>query len=105
MKQVVIVRRRWGSDALHRTDHKQCCLGFVCEAYGITKDEMYGKGMPYQLPNELQKKLPKWVISHRDVAQAAFINDDDSKTWKEKEKLLRPIFRKHRIQLVFRGKR
>jgi hypothetical protein len=107
MKQVIIVRRHWGKDALLRTDnHKQCCLGFVCEAYGITKDEMYGKGMPHQLPHELLEKLPKWLsIPQGDAAQASKINDSRDLTWEEKEARLRPLFRKHRIQLVFRGKR
>jgi hypothetical protein len=83
-------------------------LGFVCEAYGIPKEKMSGRGMPLQLPYVLQDKLPKWLLAHAvgsDLKKAAQINDDQRLTWKEKEKLLRPLFRKHRIQLVFRGKR
>jgi hypothetical protein len=109
MKTVVIDRQRWGMGALRRvTDQKQCCLGFACEAYGIKVDAMLGIGAPSALPELYQAKLPKWLLALTDdidVGRAASINDDPNLSWSKKEELLKPIFKKHRINLVFRGTR
>ena len=111
MKQVVIDRKHWGTTVLRSTtkSHKQCCLGFTCLAYGLSTDQIEGYAMPAGLPEEIQAKLPKWLQfgkggQSQDSTSAALINDS-SLTWAEKEKRLKPLFKKHRIQLVFRGKR
>lgn len=122
MKKVIITRNKWGRSSLKRQDNgKQCCLGFVCKVYGLPEDAIENIGYPSSLPEKLQKKLPKWlraiyvkvktanekyVSNHPDVTLAAHINDDldKTRTIAEKEEALKPIFRKHNIQLVFRGK-
>jgi hypothetical protein len=108
MKQVIIDRARWGMSYLRSPDDgKQCCLGFACEAYGITVDKMVRVGMPCSLALPLQEKLPKWLATNEvyaDNERASEINDDPRISWSEKEKLLKPLFKKHRINLVFKGK-
>jgi hypothetical protein len=109
MKQIIIDRARWGKAWLRRIDNgKQCCLGFACEAYGITVDEITCVLLPCNLALPLQEKLPKWLVSdadHSDNEKASIINDDPKISWSKKEKLLKAIFKKHRINLVFKGKR
>ncbi len=107
MKKVIINRKRWGKNKLRRgQDLKQCCLGFVCEAYGVPQVDMTGKGMPYKLPAKDRFRLPKWLTEHPsrgvDVSEAAVINDSNT-PWAKKEEKLKPIFRKHGIQLIFRS--
>ena len=113
MKRIVITRNKWGMASLHRSDnHKRCCLGFACLAYGIDETPLENLGFPDNLPDNLQKKLPKWLrkanevkdVRNNDVDLAAQINDDDALTLAEKEEKLKPIFKKHNIQLIFRGK-
>jgi hypothetical protein len=108
MKQIIIDRARWGTSWLRRPDNgKQCCLGFACEAYGIPVDKMVGVPLPCNLDLPLQEKLPKWLAdyeSHSDNEKASTINDNPKISWSEKEKLLKAIFKKHRINLVFKGK-
>ena len=109
MKKVIINRKRWGRDALRREkDHKQCCLGFVCEAYGVEQEDMTNVPMPNALPGQHKKLLPDWLklrgLPTTDVGVAAGINDSNT-PWAKKEEKLKPIFRKHGIQLIFRGKR
>ena len=109
MKKVIINRKFWGKHRLRSTiDLKQCCLGFTCLAYGLSTDQIEGYAMPAGLPEEIQAKLPKWLQfgkggQSQDSTFASLINDS-SLTWAEKEKILKPLFKKHRIQLVFTGK-
>lgn len=111
MKKVIINRKRWGKSSLRRNDnHKQCCLGFVCVSYQVEPANMVGIVMPCFLPKQDQDLLPKWLKGNNqnkntDVVKAAEINDNNDISWADKEKRLKPIFRKHGIQLIFRGKR
>jgi hypothetical protein len=116
MKQVVIDRSQWGQRYLHNTrTNKQCCLGFACQAYGVPVSEMRGVGMPSHLSSHLQDRLPKWMVGDNpswrtqsdllDASLAAKINDDPNLSWDEREELLKPIFQKHQIELVFIGER
>jgi hypothetical protein len=109
MKTVVIVRKRWGQKYLRSPKtNKQCCLGFVCAAYGVPIDEMMGIHMPDGLSRSMYQDeiLPKWLSAvwgrDKDVRLASRINDSRM-PWAKKEELLKPLFKKHRINLVFRG--
>jgi hypothetical protein len=110
MKQVIIDRQRWGTQRLrmHHLD-KQCCLGFVCEAYSVPVRDLINISMPGFLSHANRAKLPKWLTwllpNKGDVHQVVDINDSSRFSWSEKEKMLKPIFKKHRIELVFKGKR
>jgi len=115
VKTIVITRKYWGTRSLLNGDTgKMCCLGFACVAYGISKKEMRGIGMPAQLPSKNcgRNKLPKWMLltfvemqaSDADAGAAADINDDQFMPQAEKEKQLKALFLKHKIRLVFRGK-
>ena len=113
MKTVVINRKLWGTGTLlNGRTGKKCCLGFVSKAYGVSSEKMMSHALPSDLPESEKLKLPKWLCefnddsgSNKDVYKASEINDTIRFTWAEKEEELRPIFRKHKIKLVFRGKR
>ena len=111
MKTVVITRKYWGQRSLRRDDGKRCCLGFCSESYGIAPKDTLNMCFPIDLVFCKVKgysKLPTWLIEGgievHDVNSAAGINDDSSLTMTEKEERLKPLFAKHNIRLVFRGK-
>ena len=124
MKTIVITRKYWGRSALRInppgtnegkcTDKDtKCCLGFVCEAYGMKPKQTFEREMPRNI-SAGTSKLPKWLLqtNHEhddtdvtDVRKASLINDDQDLTDAQKEEQLIPIFKKHGIRLVFRGKR
>lgn len=99
MKTVTIVRSRWGKSKLRRKDGKLCCLGFACEAYGVPASVTEGVSYPGYL-NSHKELLPTWLLTIRDVEEAAKINDSRRKR-ERKEALLRPIFRRNGIILRF----
>ena len=107
MKTIKISRRRWGrgekGGSLHdpRT-HLQCCLGFVCRAYGVPLNAIKGLGYPEAVANRLRNRLPRWLREGAvDVDRAVEINDNGSLSSAERERQLRPIFRRHRLRVVF----
>jgi hypothetical protein len=108
MKTIVITRKYWGTHYLLRTsDSKMCCLGFTCAAYKLPKKHMLGVRKPVSLRVPTGIKLPQWLFdtwAGTDVGNAMNINDNDSLTMAQKEEQLKPIFLKHNIKLVFRGK-
>ena len=107
MKTVVITRKLWGKKKLRRTeDGKMCCLGFLCRSYGLSNEDITGRGMPGSLYTDSRSLLPEWLLqsdAFSDARKAAFINDKATLTMAEKEELLKPLFLKHGIKLVFRG--
>jgi hypothetical protein len=108
MKTVVITRKLWGQKRLRRKeDGKMCCLGFLCRSYGLSNEDITGRGMPGFLYTDSASLLPEWLLkldaSSPDAGTAAFINDNETITMAKKEELLKPLFLKHGIKLVFRG--
>lgn len=102
MKTVVIDRAKWGMFRLAKSDGKQCCLGFVCRAYGNPLKSLIDQGMP----TYLHVRVPKWLKqSSEDRSLLVDINDSLEKTMREKEELIEPIFARHGIKIVFIGKR
>ena len=111
MKEIIIIRKKWGQSYLRSSmNGKLCCLGFAAEAYGVSCDATKNIQLPSALSVENQAKLPKWfldatsALDGTDVSEAARINDDQSLTMTQKERRLKPIFAKHRIKLIFKGK-
>lgn len=111
MKTIVITRKYWGTGRLlSHYDGKMCCLGFACVAYGMSKKNIEDIGMPsHLLVGSGKSKLPTWLLQvgdecFSDACTAAQINDDAKLTMPEKEEQLKPLFAKHGIRLVFRGK-
>lgn len=119
MKTVIITRKYWGTGSLRDEEGKRCCLGFVCEAYGVPKSNTLDEQLPSCLPPEDRKILPKWLLDEKwnsfgydytpskdisDMRAASAINDDLVLTNYKREELLKPIFAKHGIKLIFRGK-
>lgn len=89
---VVIDRRRWlrgeGPDAsrlLRKTDGKMCCLGFVCEAVGVSAERLVNRGTPrvvvsgvdgLAVRGELIPDGLAQLLQHADaVADAMRVND------------------------------
>jgi hypothetical protein len=107
MKTIVITRKYWGTGRLC-VDGKQCCLGFCARSFGVPVKDLLGYGSPAELSPNHRKKLPDWMLKQKpdydsDVQRAMFINDNATLTMVEKEELLKPLFLKHGIKLVFRG--
>lgn len=115
MKIIVIDRENWGRGRLRYSRRnsiipssadKKCCLGFVCEAYGIKPIFTINISFPSALKKNEKNMLPKWLHYESiksDVCKVSRINDS-STYWSNKEKLLKPLFAEHGIKLVFRGK-
>jgi hypothetical protein len=104
MKTVIITRKHWGQHTLRSPQTgKQCCLGFVCKSFGLSNKDIAGNAVPYGLAVAFQNTLPGWLLHSPDVNKAMAINDDLSFSMEKKEELLKPLFAKHGIKLVFRG--
>jgi hypothetical protein len=109
LKEIKIPRRRWGrgrsGGSLRDNSGKQCCLGFVCRAYGLTRASISGNGMPHQILDDTKKKgLPTWILARKpksDVYRAADINDSIGYNDDEREQRITQIFRKHGLRAVF----
>jgi hypothetical protein len=108
MKTVIITRKYWGTSELRDVEGQKCCLGFVSEALGVSAKETLCVPLPRELPKSSKKFLPAWMKYNEeesDVKRAANINDHRDLTWEKKEELLKTLFAKHNIRLVFRGQR
>lgn len=103
-KTIVIDRKYWGQGSLRNNRGLRCCLGFVCEAFGVSPKETINEGLPENSFNTPIKYLPRWLLDSDDVLKAARINDSNKIDY-IKEKMLTRIFLRHNIKLVFRGKR
>jgi hypothetical protein len=87
---------------------KQCCLGFCARSFGVPAKDLLSHGVPAYLDQKHLVKFPNWMLEntedyHSDVEKAMRINDSASITMEEKETLLKDLFLKHDIKLVFRG--
>ena len=108
MKEIVIRRRMWGrgntGGFLRNVEGKQCCLGFVCRAFGVPLNAVAGEVMPAQL-GAYRASLPKWLLvdsDKADVVKAADINDALDLADDERELKITAIFKKHGLRAVFK---
>jgi hypothetical protein len=112
MKTVIITRKYWGTRKLLNVDGTKCCLGFCAKSFGVKPDRMLRLAMPSELDAKEAALLPSWLREDKshsfekiDMNEASRINDSDLYSWEKKEKLLKELFAKHQIRLIFRGKR
>lgn len=68
--KLVIDRSKWlrgegsyNSYLLRATDKKQCCIGFLCEALGVPKDDLVAIKGSQRL---IQHNLPAWLMTPND---------------------------------------
>ena|ERR1700722_12334867 len=104
-KTIVITRRLWGKYSLRDAHNMRCCLGFLCESYGVSPKISIEEGQIYDLPIKVRKNLPKWMSGIVFNDEASAINDSGILSFKQKETQLKVLFAKHGVRLVFRGKR
>ena len=94
-------------------EERLCCLGFVCHQLGIPVKDFKYKGFPSDLKNEwdipyllkgsIYKGKKYW--SNSDLTNKAVkINDSLAVPFKEKEKMLKELFNKHKLDIKFVGK-
>lgn len=110
MKEIVIRRRMWGrgnsGGYLRNSVGKQCCLGFVCRAFGVPLEAIVGQTMPERLDDDKHRVLlPAWLLrtaAEADVSTAAGVNDDVTLTNEERELKIAAIFKKHGLKAVFK---
>ncbi len=55
---------------------KKCCLGFVCEEFGVKPEEMENIGMPAELSDEINCEIPS--LSVKGEAKGYFIDTEFS---------------------------
>jgi hypothetical protein len=111
MKTVVITRKYWSTGRLRWfVDGKQCCLGFCARSFGVPAKDLLGYAAPANLSPKNRVRFPDWMLEQTpghvsDVETAMKINDSDISVipMEEKETLLKDLFLKHDIKLVFRG--
>ena len=110
LKEIVISRRRWGrglSGGSLRSSETglQCCLGFVCHAFGVPLFDIEGREMPDSLTGRQKRKLPDWLLSNAAGSaahKAARINDNYSLTDEKREARIMAIFKRHGLRAVFK---
>ncbi len=107
----IVKRNRWlrgePSSWLHRpTDHKQCCIGFVCRQLGATVNQVCQHTVAYRVKNlsaEAKLCLLDRSGSDRNWVQDAYgVNDDLTIEDGEREKKLKAIFKRAGHQLIFK---
>ena len=106
LKEIVISRRRWGrgpTGGRLRDDETglQCCLGFVCRAFGVPLYGLKGASMPCALEDRHRSKLPDWLFSG-DAEDAATINDKSRLTDEKREAHIKAIFKRNGLRAVFK---
>jgi len=80
-----------------------CCLGFVGEQCGITKDEMLGRALPSSITEpEIRSKYPSWLLGENEMYCANF-NDSSVISDDEREAGLIEIFNHQGDELEFVG--
>mgnify|MGYP001569517174 CR=1 FL=1 len=110
LKEIVISRRRWGrgpTGGRLRDDETglQCCLGFVCRAFGVPLSDIEGREMPDAVADRYKRRLPAWLLSQAgksSVHKAARINDNSSLTDEKREARIMAIFKRHGLRAVFK---
>lgn len=98
----------------------RCCLGFYCQAHGVSDEQMRGSGSPSDILDEASiDKLPKWLFSghykydSRDVERLMAVNDLELggetakrlriKSEADRERLITSIFAKHGVTVHWTG--
>lgn len=108
--KLVIDRQKWirgemvkRSFLIRPEDGKSCCLGFLGCAIGISRDNLWGKRMPWdnkdwEPANWLLQADPQgWLAMHRLTA----INDDQSLTEDKREDKIKQEFAAHDVEVEF----
>lgn len=113
--EFTVVRSKWtgrdgyrGRSSLYTELGDACCLGFMCEAAGVDRDDMVDVAMPQAIgtvdgcPFMDVMRLP---CAHLDedapVFQAADINDDTTINQADREQKLTSLFAKHGVKINF----
>ena len=94
-----------GQTQLLNSQGYRCCLGFVCQQAG-PRQRTRGMGDPYALKKPVEGLSIRGVthIMHTSLTNEAIaINDDGATTPRQKERLLRSLFKDSPYQLVFEG--
>jgi hypothetical protein len=94
---------------LRSKDGKQCCIGFLCEAFGVPKPDLKDIRGSQKLVK--YRNLPEWltVDSATDVSIgsdlfiAYALNDNKRLSEADREQRIAEIFAKHDIQVEFVG--
>lgn len=107
--KLIIYRDKWlrgeGTDTsclLRSFDQKQCCIGFLCEALGVPREEL----VKYLASQSLARKfpsLPNWLtnIGSSDLFAAYNANDDVLLSDEDRENRITKIFARHGIEVDF----
>ena len=111
MKTVCISRRLWGRGksgghlrrpALEPDAGKQCCLGFICKAYGLTNADIEGHGLPRGLLTQALYKLPRWLYDSSHTVEAlSSVNDDDDHSDVHRESEIVRLCLPHNVRIIF----
>jgi hypothetical protein len=115
MEKLIIKDSQWarGRTTGLNVDGRFCCLGLDALRCGIHPDDMQGKGSPEELLTELDwSKAPayfdRWVDEREGevedgywTAKAIDINDEHRCTDEERIEMLRPIFERKGIEIVW----
>ena len=107
-KSFTVSRRRWLRGDLHdsslhrKSDHKQCCLGFLAREAGCSLNAIKGLGTPSELKDIRLKKLVD--VNGYDTPtcdKLIEVNDDPSFSDKIREKKLKSLFKRIGVKVNF----
>jgi len=110
--KLVIDRAKWlrgegsgPSRLLRKSDHKRCCIGFLCSALGVPDAQMENVGGSQNIAS--CGLLPDWLselptpIHDPDLFEAYHANDDESLSEEDRERSVATILAKHDVQVEF----
>lgn len=111
MKEVIIDRSKWWrgkgeeESRLLNSHGQMCCLGFVCEAFGASSEQLREVSWPtsvlgWNLPIDL-KWLEHEEEHHRTEVNIGITNDDPHESEAAREAFVVKTFAEHDIQITF----
>jgi hypothetical protein len=107
--KLVIDRTKWlrgegysVSKLLRSSDHKMCCIGFLCADLGIPESELLDVAGSHSQPFSCE--LPLWLAVRKDTEsdlQQAYNINDEIFPDAEREQRLTEIFARHDVEVEF----
>lgn len=93
----------FGVSSLLNKEGFQCCLGFFCEASGVSREALLGTATPRLLESD-RAKVPAWMLASRgSVVYLAASNDLHDLGDAEREERVRVGFAREGVTVTFVG--
>lgn len=110
--KITIVRKRWlrgerNSYLFREKDGKMCCVGFFAKALGHKVSQISGKSIITQIRDTTLYSKLRWcsrnnhLLDNSDIMKLYETNDKISTTDERKEKSIKRLFKRHKVEVEF----